>query len=88
MSPTDTRELQKIVRSAVSRIALRGARAGVVARMPGADPVTLRSGEPVVTLTGDPGEIVLWVSGRDAVELQFDGDPQAVGELRVLQRGF
>ena len=28
--------------------------------LPGQEPITLRKGDPVVTLTGDPGEIVLW----------------------------
>jgi uncharacterized protein (TIGR03085 family) len=88
MSSEDTRELQKMVRSGVSRLAVRKANVGVRARMPGEDPVTLRDADPVVTLTGDPGEIVLWASGRDAVQLEFDGDQAAVGELRALQRGF
>ena len=37
-----------------------------MAQLPGQEPITLKSGEPVVTLTGEPGEIVLWLSGRDA----------------------
>lgn len=88
LSPQDTAELTRSVKSGLSRLALRKADSAVVARMPGEEPVVLRKGEPVVTLVGDPGEIVLWVSGRDAVQIEFDGDPADVGRLRVLQRGF
>jgi uncharacterized protein (TIGR03085 family) len=88
LTEADTRELAKMVRSGMTRLALRRADVGIEAHLPGQEPITLRKGDPVVTLTGEPGEIVLWLSGRDAVELQFDGDPAAVGQLRTLQRGF
>lgn len=84
----DTAELTRSVKSGLSRLALRRAGTGIVARMPGEEPVVLRKGEPIVTLIGDPGEIVLWLSGRDAVDIDFDGDPAAVTDLRTLQRGF
>jgi len=88
MSPADTAELTRSVKSGLSRLMVRKASSGIVARMPGQEPVVLRKGEPAVALTGDPGEIVLWTSGRDAVEIEFDGDPAAVGNLKTLQRGF
>lgn len=88
LNEADTQELAKMVRSGMTRLALRKADVGIEAHLPGQEPITLRKGDPVVTLTGEPGEIVLWLSGRDAVELQFDGDPAAVGQLRTLQRGF
>ncbi len=88
LGPRDTAELRRLALSVTSRFAVRKAAVGIRARIPGGEPVTLRTGEQVVTLTGDPGEILLWVSGRDAVELEFEGDPAAVGSLRTLQRGF
>ena len=88
MDEEDTRELGRMIRSGLSRLALRKADVGIEARVPGQEPISLRKGDPLVTLTGEAGEIVLWLSGRDAVELQFDGDPAAVGQLRTLQRGF
>ena len=88
LSPQDTAELTRSVKSGLSRLMLRKAGSGIEARMPGEEPVVLRKGEPVVTITGDPGEIVLWLSGRDAVDLEFGGDPAAVDGLRALQRGF
>jgi uncharacterized protein (TIGR03085 family) len=44
-------------------------------------------GDPV-TVTGEPQELVLFVAGRDAVRLEFDGDPQAVAAVRGSQRGL
>lgn len=84
----DTAELVRSIKSGLTRLAVRRARCGIEVRMPGAEPVVLRKGDPTVTLIGEPGEIVLWLSGRDAVEIEFDGDPAAVGGVRTLQRGF
>lgn len=33
-------------------------------------------GENVLRVTGDVGELLLWVFGRDAVELTFEGNPE------------
>jgi len=44
-------------------------------------------GDPV-TVTGEPQELVLFVAGRDAVHVEFDGDPQTVAAVRGSQRGL
>ena len=44
-------------------------------------------GDPV-TVTGEPQELVLFVAGRDAVRLEFDGDPQAIAAVRESKRGL
>jgi uncharacterized protein (TIGR03085 family) len=41
-----------------------------------------------VTVTGQPQELVLFVAGRDAVQVEFDGDPQAVAAVRAARRGL
>jgi len=41
-----------------------------------------------VTVTGEPPELVLFVAGRDAVRVEFDGDPRAVAAVRGAQRGL
>jgi uncharacterized protein (TIGR03085 family) len=41
-----------------------------------------------VTVTGEPPELVLFVAGRDAARVQFDGDPQAVAAVRAARRGL
>jgi uncharacterized protein (TIGR03085 family) len=42
----------------------------------------------VVTVTGDPQELVLFVAGREAARVEFDGDPQAVAAVRESKRGL
>ena len=44
-------------------------------------------GDPV-TVTGEPQELVLFVAGRDAVRVEFDGDPQAITAVRGSHRGL
>jgi uncharacterized protein (TIGR03085 family) len=41
-----------------------------------------------VTVTGEPQELVLFVAGRDAVRVEFDGDPQAIAAVRGAHRGL
>jgi uncharacterized protein (TIGR03085 family) len=41
-----------------------------------------------VTITGEPQELLLFVAGRDAVRLRFDGDPQAVAAVKAAPRGL
>jgi uncharacterized protein (TIGR03085 family) len=41
-----------------------------------------------VTVTGEPPELVLFVAGRDAARVEFDGDPQAVAAVRAAPRGL
>jgi uncharacterized protein (TIGR03085 family) len=41
-----------------------------------------------VTVTGEPQELVLFVAGRDAVRVEFDGDPQAITAVRGSHRGL
>jgi uncharacterized protein (TIGR03085 family) len=41
-----------------------------------------------VTVTGEPQELVLFVAGRDAACVEFDGDPQAVAAVRAARRGL
>ena len=42
----------------------------------------IRSGSPVAEVTGEPGEILIWSSGRSAVRLELGGDPEAVAALQ------
>jgi uncharacterized protein (TIGR03085 family) len=41
-----------------------------------------------VTVTGEPQELVLFVAGRDAARIEFDGDPQTVAAVRAARRGL
>src|SRR5271168_4344087 len=41
-----------------------------------------------VVVTGEPQELLLFASGRDAVRVEFDGDPQTVAAVRAASRGL
>lgn len=46
-------------------------------------------GEPAggVVVSGGIADILLWLSGRTAVEVEFDGDPAAVAAVQASKRG-
>jgi uncharacterized protein (TIGR03085 family) len=41
-----------------------------------------------VTVSGEPQELVLFVAGRDAARVEFDGDAAAVAAVRGSKRGL
>ena len=46
-------------------------------------------GEPAggVVMSGGIGDILLWLSGREAVDIAFDGDPAAISAVQAGERG-
>jgi uncharacterized protein (TIGR03085 family) len=62
-----------------ARIILRTAAGRQIARVGRGDPVTV---------SGEPQELVLFVAGRDAALVEFDGDPRAVAAVRAARRGL
>jgi uncharacterized protein (TIGR03085 family) len=72
----------------MARLTLAKAPARVTIRTPqGKDLVTLGRG-PELTITGEPQELLLFISGRDAVRLTFDGEPETVEAVRANRRGL
>lgn len=72
----------------MARLTLAKAPARVTFRTPqGKELVTLGRG-PEVTVTGEPQEILLFISGRDEVRLAFDGEPDTVEAVRANRRGL
>lgn len=50
---------------------------------------TLRRGDSPVVVSGPPGEVVLFLFGRDyATDLTFDGPPEAVAAVRAAELGL
>jgi len=49
---------------------------------------TVGRGEPHARLSGPVSELTLWAFGRDAVQVELDGDPEAVAAVRSLPRGL
>ncbi|MYW03958.1 TIGR03085 family metal-binding protein [Streptomyces sp. SID3343] len=76
-----------------SRIALRGLSVGVALRRTdtAADEpaVTIHPGDPVVTLSGHPGELLLYLFGRkDVARVSVEGDADAIRRLREADTGL
>ncbi|WP_295624233.1 TIGR03085 family metal-binding protein [uncultured Corynebacterium sp.] len=86
LSPTGRRDLWRIA-STMSRRMLRDSTSTVVlVRDDGAatTPVDREAqGAAVVTVTGDPGELVLWLFGRDEARVTVEGDESAVVRLSL-----
>ncbi|MDQ1627589.1 MAG: hypothetical protein QOI54_1333 [Actinomycetota bacterium] len=60
-----------------ARMALRHLPGGVELRRPDGTAIVAREGEPRVTLTGEPAELLLYLFGRrDHARLEIDGPPE------------
>ena len=86
--PETAAALENMVGSGLSKFALRKSTVGVVAQLPSGRTITLKEAEPMVTLAGEAGEIILWLAGRSAAEVELTGDEQAVAALRASERGL
>ncbi len=86
LDPATAAAVADLARSLPVRAMLHRAGVGVTAAFPGDDPVVLRRGSPMAVLTGEPAEVVLWASGRNAVRLDIGGDDKAVEKLRAAGR--
>ncbi|AGZ40337.1 TIGR03085 family metal-binding protein [Actinoplanes friuliensis] len=72
-----------------ARLALRKVGFAVLVEAPGHGSVRIGDGEPRATITGDPGELALFSSGRQRVaEVDVTGDPDAVEKLTNARLGF
>ncbi|GGQ25720.1 TIGR03085 family metal-binding protein [Streptomyces roseolilacinus] len=67
-----------------ARLVGRRCPVGLVVRRPDGRTAVARRGVPVVTVTGEPGELTLFLYGRQgAARVELDGDKEAVA--RVLE---
>jgi uncharacterized protein (TIGR03085 family) len=72
----------------MSRMMLSKLPAQAVLETPAGDQIArVGRGDPV-TITGEPQELLLFVAGRDAVRLDFDGDAAAVAAVKGAPRGL
>jgi uncharacterized protein (TIGR03085 family) len=72
----------------LSRMTLAKLPAQVVLQTTEGQPIARVGRGDAVTVTGEPQELVLFVAGRDAARVEFDGDPQAVAAVRTARRGL
>ncbi len=72
-----------------ARLALRKAGFPVAVGAPGYGTLHLGDGEPRVTVTGEPGELALFVSGRQRVaQVELTGAQDAVDKLAKARMGL
>ncbi|GAA3067904.1 hypothetical protein GCM10020000_60340 [Streptomyces olivoverticillatus] len=62
---------------------------GLVLRRPDGRTAVAHRGAPVVTATGEPGELTLFLFGRqDAARVELDGEQGALAKLRGATLGI
>ncbi|GAA0942909.1 TIGR03085 family metal-binding protein [Pseudonocardia zijingensis] len=66
---------------------LRRSPVGVVLERPTGERQVVKTGAGVVTVVGEPGEILLFAFGRDAVRVEVQGEPDDVAAFRAAPRG-
>jgi uncharacterized protein (TIGR03085 family) len=72
----------------MARLTLAKAPARVSLRTPDGKTLATVGRGPELTVTGEPQELLLFISGRDAVRLEFDGDAALVDAVRASRRGL
>jgi uncharacterized protein (TIGR03085 family) len=90
------RELDPVFADALWRRLETGARlmgrrspVGLVLRRPDGQTVVARKGVPVVTVTGDPAELLLFAYGRQRVaRVELAGDAEAVARAKSARLGI
>ena len=74
--------------SLMSRMTMSKAPARVSLKTPDGTTLTTIGKGPAVTVTGEPGELLLFISGREQAILTFTGDDAAVSAVRGSERGL
>ncbi|NUH39075.1 TIGR03085 family protein [Streptomyces samsunensis] len=90
------RELDPVFADALWSRIERGARVfgrrspvGLVLRRPDGRTAVARRGVPVVTVTGEPGELALFLTGRQgSARVELEGDKEAVAAAREAKLGI
>ncbi|MFI5981171.1 TIGR03085 family metal-binding protein [Streptomyces sp. NPDC051555] len=73
----------------LARLTGRRSPVGLVLRRPNGQTAVAHKGTPVVTVTGDPGELTLFCFGRqDASRIELDGEKDAVAKLTRAKLGL
>ncbi|MFP1623843.1 TIGR03085 family metal-binding protein [Streptomyces sp. 5K101] len=89
------RDLDKVFENVLWSRLEKGARllgrrspVGLVLRRPDGQTTVAHRGTPVVTVTGEPGELTLFAFGRqDAARVDLEGDKDAIARVREAQLG-
>ncbi|MFE9553529.1 TIGR03085 family metal-binding protein [Streptomyces sp. NPDC006692] len=72
-----------------ARLMGRKSPVGIVLRRPDGQTAVAHKGTPVVTVTGEPGELTLFASGRqEAAQVEIEGDKDAATRAIEAKLGF
>ncbi|MER6116465.1 TIGR03085 family protein [Streptomyces sp. A0642] len=72
-----------------ARVLGRKAPVGLVLRRPDGQTAVAHRGTPVVTVTGEPGELLLFAFGRqDAARVDLEGEQDAIGRVTTAKLGM
>lgn len=71
-----------------AKLNLRKAPVGVTLKTNTGQEAAVKTGPDPVTIVGEPVDLLLFVFGRDAVHLDFEGDAAAVTKLQSVSRGL
>lgn len=88
LDKAQTDELRGMLSSSLVRAMVRKSPVGVRADTGSGPVLTLKAGEPSVTLSGAPGEILLWLSGREACRVELTGADADVAALQQVNRSM
>jgi uncharacterized protein (TIGR03085 family) len=70
-----------------ARLMGRGSPTGLVLRRPNGQTVVAHRGTPVVTVTGEPSELLLFLYGRQQVaDVEMDGEKDAIAKLHETKQ--
>ena len=72
----------------MAKLTYRKSPVGVVLRRPDGESIVAKSADHGVTVTGEPGELVLHAFGRSAVRVETDGEAADVAALAAASRGI
>ena len=71
----------------MGRLLYRRSPVGLVVRRPTGEQAVVKTGRGLVTVEGEPGEILLHAFGRDAARVELRGQPADVAALEGAARG-
>jgi hypothetical protein len=71
----------------MARLTMGSVPARVTLQTPDGQTVAVVGRGPELTVTGDVGELTLFIAGRDEAQLTFS-DAQAIGAVRAARKGL
>lgn len=72
----------------LGRLTLRSSPVGVTLQAPDGREHPVKTGPRTVTVVGEPGELVMFSSGRDECVVSWQGEPADVASVQALDRGL